>query len=309
MEGRDTQLHMSPVLIWRALPAFLIGCTATGDAGLDLFADGFVPLEVVGEDFAFTGDGRLVTVDAMSGVVELTRDGDAGIVAPYSSDEVAGLALLPGGGLVFCDEALGALVQIGEDGAQTVLASGLNNPNSVAVAADQTLYFTAFDALLRLAPESAVVETVLVAPGADLDGLTFDPGFRSLWFNHDETGQVHRVDVSAFSGTELQSERVASIDTDYGGELDGMTTDVDGNVYVVQVDGVVRRINAAGGLELIADLDIPGIFTSAIRFGSGSGGWPRDHLFVLDRDGSGVHEIDIGIDGAPLPHLQPPNPS
>ncbi len=258
-----------------------------------------VPLEHVAEEFAFDLHGNIVTrSDAASSVVRTSFDGEIDIVVPYNSDEVGGVDFLLNGDFVIVDEARGSLVRVTSEGVVETLASGLYSPNSVAVRDDGMAYVNAFDTIMRVDPDTGEQEYVLSIPEKDLDGLTFSPDFKYLWFNADTTGDVYRVELD--SGAEPEWIAALSMKT---GHLDGAATDACGNVYIVRTDGKVTRIRAHDlQKESLLKVGRHEYYISSLHFGSGVGGWEEDHLYVINRSG-GLFDLDIGIPGAPEPHL------
>jgi hypothetical protein len=82
-----------------------------------------------------------------------------------------------------------------------------------------------------------------------------------------------------------------------------MTGDRCGNVYIVETDGQIRRMRPDGTVEPYLKLTSPdGVYCTAVSFGSGIGGWERDHLYIMNRSG-GMFVLDAGIEGRPEPHL------
>lgn len=93
------------------------------------------------------------------------------------------------------------------------------------------------------------------------------------------------------------------LDWMYGG-LDGLDVDECGNVYVTEyVTGVVYRVPEGGGTaEELFTLESEWI--PNLHWGSGAGGWDADRLYVMDRMTNGMYEVDVGVGGRPVPHLQ-----
>jgi sugar lactone lactonase YvrE len=185
-------------------------------------------------------------------------------------------------------------------GEESVVAGALLSPNSVIVHPDGMVFTTAFDAILEVIPGSGTVTTLVEPGGYDLDGLTLSRDFQYLWFNEDELGGVYRVRVDGTGDATLMAE----VDLAQGVELDGMTTDICGNVYALHTDGHVTRIRPDGRTDEFVKLDPVGddMWTSAVHFGSGRGGWRADALYIMDRFG-GLFEVEVGVPGVPEPHL------
>lgn len=260
-------------------------------------------LDWPGEEFAFDASGHLVTaVDWASAVWAMDRSGAWTLVAPFDSGEVAGVDFDLDGSLLVDDEANGRVARLTTSGTTTVLAGGLNSPNSIAVHRDGYAVVSAFDRLLRM--DTTTGETVELAsfPGQDLDGVVFSPSGDVVWFNLDESGEVYRLPLGAGGVPMREPELVETINTSFGeDELDGMAMDACGNLYMTRTDGRIGRIRADGVVEP-KFANVRGEYVSALHFGSGIGGWERDHLYVMDRYGE-LHDLAIGIPGAQEPHL------
>jgi hypothetical protein len=261
----------------------------------------FIDLEYTSEEFAFDNSGYVVIAsDWSSAILRENLTGDVDIIAPFQSDELAGVDLFPNGDILFADEQNGALMKMTLSGEESVVAGGLTSPNSVIVHPGGMVFTTAFDAILQITPGSGTLSTLVEPGGYDLDGLTLSRDFSYLWFNEDELGTVYRVRVDGTDDATLMAE----VDLAQGVELDGMTTDICGNVYALHTDGHVTRIRPDGRTEDFVTLDPVGddMWTSAVHFGSGMGGWRADSLYVMDRFG-GLFEVEVGVPGVPEPHL------
>ena len=141
-------------------------------------------------------------------------------------------------------------------------------------------------------------------PGADLDGITFAPGDTTVYFNDDSGGTIGAVSLDA-SGEVTgigASAALPGVGGWSGVELDGMTTDVCGNLYVVQTNGKLSRILLDGTVQTL--LPVSGHYTTAVNFGSGLGGWERSRLYVMDRN-DGLWELDLGVEGRPEAWMTP----
>ena len=87
--------------------------------------------------------------------------------------------------------------------------------------------------------------------------------------------------------------------------FDGLGVDVCGNVYVTEyVAGILWRVNTDGTTEVVADFSEHTDWIPNIRWGTGVGGWETRMLYVMDRDGDRVYEVDLGIPGVVPPHLE-----
>jgi sugar lactone lactonase YvrE len=252
------------------------------------------------EEFAFDDQGYLVNVDDGTDTIWRTPyGGPKELIGPYQAVEVAGTRIMLDGDLVVCNEWEGSLVRIGMDGSNEVLLGGLNSPNSVAIDDEGMVYVTSFDEVRRVDPETGDMNLLKTVTNSDLDGLTFSPDFQSLYFNHDDGGTIGVIELNA----DGEADDIYTINTiDGWNELDGMNVDECGNVYVLRTDGNIWRLLTDHTLELFMDLSGANPWTTSLNFGSGIGGWQRDHLYVMDRNG-GMFDIDVGINGKWEPHL------
>jgi len=255
------------------------------------------PLAHPGEEFAFDAEGNFVTVsDSDGGAWSMSPDGSWTLIAPYESSEIAGVDFQADGTLVIADEGNGSLVRLGSNGAVSLLVGSIASPNSVAVHPSGQIYTTAFDAILRVDPLSGQSNSLVRLPGQDLDGLAFSPDGSSLYFNADSQGGLHALDLATGVDRDVDELRIIG-----NNELDGMTTDSCGNLYVLRTDGRISLVSAEG-VTTGRIIKLPASYASALHFGSGLGGWERDHLYVMDRFGT-LFDINIGIEGTQEPHL------
>jgi len=319
--------HLAPALL------LLIGCHSSGQVrvpGTDTsltdtpaptnttttpsttFTDCTVPapttyskqdLEYPGEEFSFDREGHFVTaVDWADTIARMTRDGTWDFVVPYQSEELAGIDILLDGDLVIADEANGAIARVSPEGATTILDGSVLSPNSIAVSNQGIVYTTAFDEIYRIDPDTQDKELLAQYPGRDLDGLAFSPDFKYLWFNQDDQGDVYRMELDD-DGFEVDTQFMVDFNLQFNTEIDGMTTDACGNLYIIRTDGKISRY-LTDGTKQHNYLRIPEAqYASALHFGSGIDGWESDHLYVMDRFGT-LYDVDVGIPGALEPHLQ-----
>lgn len=258
--------------------------------------DGYAP----SEEFAFDDEGNLLNLPDGEEAVFRTPFGAAPeLLAPFDAIEVAGVRVTIDGGLAVANEWNGSVERVDlVTGARTLIAGGFNSPNSLAVGPDGWLYVGSFGEIARVQLETLELEPLLTLPGADVDGLTFSPDYRWLYFNSDENGLIGSLEIGP-EGPAEQGELYAEVSSGFWSELDGMATDSCGNLFVARVDGVIFRVDTEGVVEEYVELDA---WATALSFGSGIGGWQRDHLYVMDR-GEGLIDVEVGVEGRPEPHL------
>jgi len=258
-------------------------------------------LDYPGEEFVFDAYGNFVTaVDWADTVATMTRQGAWDFIAPHQSDEMAGVDMMANGDLIIADEANGTIVRMTMEGGETIVDGSILSPNSLAVSNLGLIYTTAYDELYRINPETDEKVLLVSYPGHDLDGVAFSPDYTQLWFNHDDRGHVYRMDLDE-NGDMVDVQYITEFNLSWQNEIDGMTTDMCGNLYAVRTDGKIIRYLHDGTQEAFLKVN-DGQYSSALHFGSGIGGWERDHLYMMDRTGT-LYDIDVGIPGAPEAHL------
>ncbi|MFM9994165.1 MAG: SMP-30/gluconolactonase/LRE family protein [Phycisphaerales bacterium] len=203
--------------------------------------------------------------DPSSGGVSIyrTKSGYSGVggrnIGEYHQPGSNGLALDPQGRLTICEHGNRRVTRLEPNGTLTVLADRyqgkrLNSPNDLVYRSDGALYFTdppfglpkVFDDPAKELPHSGVyclvdgtlklASTALSAP----NGLAFSPDEEHLYVcNWDEARKVvMRYDVGS-DGALVNGVTFFNM-THVGGEicLDGLKTDLRGNVYVSGPGGV-----------------------------------------------------------------------
>ncbi len=126
------------------------------------------------EDFAFTPDGAVISVDGQGRLVRQTRAGDTTVIRG-GLGETAGLVLTPDGTVIVADVLAGALLAVGMDGSTRTLTTGLAYPNGLALdGADHVLVTEQSDGRLsRIDLNTGAQETL--ATGLDRpNGVTID---------------------------------------------------------------------------------------------------------------------------------------
>ena len=97
------------------------------------------------EDFAFDGEGYLVSVDDNGNLVRIDQDGHKELVVP-GLGYTAGTHALSTGEMVIADVERGRVVRVGLDGSVETLLGGLSYPNGVTVDAEDVVYVAEHDA-------------------------------------------------------------------------------------------------------------------------------------------------------------------
>ncbi|MCB9678122.1 MAG: SMP-30/gluconolactonase/LRE family protein [Alphaproteobacteria bacterium] len=264
----------------------------------------FLPSFGPHEDFAFDATGRLVGVDPFGNLVGRDRDGAIELLSP---------GVGPAKGVQYFGDSTLAVALWDQDFVGHILPQGQKqflatvvSPNGLAV--DPRGYVWASStsgALTRISPEGDT-EIVVQLQNTSMDGIAFSPDYRRLYFNM-EYGQVRYLELDDAGEPLGDAVDFTSVPLAFGvGVLDGMTTDRCGNVYVIRMDGRVFRFREDGTPAGVLDV-LPGggfVVTPSLNFGSGVGGFERDHLYVMSFTG-GIYEAAIGIEGRWEPHYAP----
>ena len=267
----------------------------------------FVRLPAFGphEDFGFDATGKLIGVDGGGNLIGKDRQGASTLISP-NVGEAKGTRYLPDGSVVIALSAEGALGRVLPDGQKTVIAS-ITNPNGIAVDIHGHAWVaTGAATVVRVDRDGNQLVIGPVAGGGSFDGTALSPDFRRLYFNS-EFGTIRTVELDDSGDPVGDVSLFATLPLGLGiAILDGMTTDMCGNLYVVRMDGRVYRILPDGTIEGFINFGSAGfIVMPAANFGSGIGGFERDRLYAMNFLG-GVFEADIGIEGHWEPHYPVP---
>jgi sugar lactone lactonase YvrE len=205
------------------------------------------------------------------------------------------------GDLVVADEGNGALKTLTRQGGISVLLGSIPEPNSIAIHEDGWIYTTAMDQVWKVDPVTGAASMQWELSGTDLDGLVFTNDYEWLYFNHDEEAMVGKAKVLA-NGDLEQPQLITNL-IEGAAELDGMAMDACDNLYILFTDGRIKRMINDTVVEDWAELTGPGgVWSTSLHFGSGYGDFYRDHVYVMNRNGS-LFELAAGIEGKPEPHL------
>jgi hypothetical protein len=254
------------------------------------------------EDYTFSADGYLIQ-SAAGGLRRTPFGGPSELIVP-GAPAARGTRYLPDGRIALNATETGSVVLVDPaTGSQEVVASGLTNPNGMAVDPQGRIYVTVTAAVVRIDPASGAVDTIVDMPGNSFDGITFSHDYRRLYFN-EELGQIHFVEIDE-DGEAGEVRDGVRVNLSAFSILDGMAADACGNLYALEMDGTVWRVRMDGTVEVVAELAGTPISFPALNFGYPPvGGWDADALYVLTFTGS-LHELQIGVPGKWEPHLPP----
>ncbi len=258
----------------------------------------------VHEDFGFDNMGYLIGING-TGLVRSNNQGMTENVIPgVGSGSARGTRQLPGGDYVIAvvnDSNGDNEVRRYNAAGSPVWKTQINDPNGIVVASNGMIYVTAGAGTVhRLNPDTG--EKRLLHQGSSFDGITLSPDESTLYFDS-ETGEIMSLELRP-DGTFGIAKPLIKIPIQF--LLDGMTTDACGNLYIVEMAGVIWRYSTDGVLEEWIPKTLLGgqslDLIPAINFGSGLGGWNNESIYVMSF-GGGVTEFDLGVRGRPSANL------
>lgn len=248
------------------------------------------------EDFDFDLDGHLVAQGG-NNLLGYLRNGDRSTLSPNIGADAAGIRALPSGDFVVAQPDSGVVKLVDRVTGGTVnAATGLNGPNGLEVGLDGSVYVSEFQ------NNGGLKQFDLY--GGPVRVLVANEAANSIALSPDEL----RLYVSTFSfgqgGGHVVGLSRPDTDSDWGppeqlmetrGLVQGMTTDICGNLYLVdtRTSDLFRYNVDDATLDRLLSLDA--VLVSSARFGPGIGGWNRNDLHVTDR--SRIYVVDMGIDG------------
>jgi len=275
-----------------------------------------------GEDLEFDAHGNVVIAErGQNALFLIPREGDQVLINPdINLTSTAGTAVLPDGDIVVADEFSPLIARVDpETGQMTPITygPGIGGCNGLIVGSDGMLYCATYwdgpptSGVARIDPDNGDAEFLYPAPG--IDGITFAADETFLYFNEGEfygagTGHLFRAPFEDGELDEVEDLGPPLAATQ--GTVDGMVSDVCGNVYIATqglnspacAGSSTVRVTPEDEVEIVACFG-NNSFTPGLAFGSGVGGWEADTLYVIDWFGV-LWEVPVGVPGAPLPHLR-----
>lgn len=234
---------------------------------------------------SFTAGIEGPAVDAAGNVyaVNFARQGTVGIVTP--GGEAREWLALPGasvpnglrfgqdGALFVADYVGHTIYRVAPGSSEPVpfaVEPAMSQPNDLAILADGTLYASDPDwvnntgRVWRIARDGAVT---LAADGlGTANGIDVSPDGRTLYVNESVQRTIWAFTIAPDGG--LSNRRLVKRFKDYG--LDGMRSDVDGNLYVTRHGkGTVVKLSPRGAV--LREIALPGSKPSNICFGGADG--------------------------------------
>lgn len=266
------------------------------------------------EGIAFLPDGRLF-VQGDEGVHEVFADGSyetrATFVAPLglAHDGDGNILVAEYGetsGFDFGDyEVDGTIVRMTPDGDKETIATGIADPNFIAVRDDGSF----------LVSDDFVTEMFVIPAGGGATSVFTDAieAANGLVFSLDRS-VLYVCQTFINAGGILPDRRIWTVALDENGDPgdipllvelpvgsapDGAALDEKGRLYVAaNLMGTIWRIDPVGPVvEKVAD-GMP--FVASLAFGRG-GEFPETTLYATQLVGGKVWSLDLGVSGAPLP--------
>jgi gluconolactonase len=212
-----------------------------------------------------------------------------------------GIALAPNGDLIICQHA-GRVLRLTPDGGLSTLVDRFdggtfNSPNDAVVRSDGTLFFTdptyggtgtvGTRGVYRLNPDGGLARIYSTQTGQP-NGVTLSPDETILYVADSQLSEVRRFDVAP-DGTTSGNARftLTSAGGPGGAGGDGITTDVNGNLYVTTSVGVKVYRPDAGYLGVISVGQEP----ANCAFGEAD----RRTLFITAR--TGLFRVRLNVPG------------
>lgn len=250
------------------------------------------------EDYTFGADGYAYAIN--NGLTRTPYGGPSELLVP-GIPAARGTRFLPDGTLIVALVDTGTLIRVDPNtGGQSVVASGLVNPNGIAIGPDGRAYVATGGRILRVDPDSLAVDVFVEEPGS-FDGITFSHDYRRLYWN-EETGAVHWVDLDEDLEV-VGSMHTARIPVGFFSLLDGMAADACGHLYVIEMGGILWRISPDGTVEEALRIASAFAVTPSLNFGlTSAGGYDPNVLYIADFTGK-FYAVEVGVPGKWEPHL------
>ncbi|MCP4921216.1 MAG: hypothetical protein GY913_30330 [Proteobacteria bacterium] len=145
------------------------------------------------EDFAFDGEGNVLSVEWNGNLVSQNYDGDTTVIVPRFG-EAAGMEIDAEGRVVVCNVENGTIERVSMDGSAEVINSGIPYPNGLTIDHEGFIYVSEHSVgkIRRIDPETFEYERIaedLYAP----NGMAFSPDWQTLYVNSFGEGTVHAL--------------------------------------------------------------------------------------------------------------------
>ena len=240
------------------------------------------------DDFSFDRDGHLIAFDGMD-FVRVPRLGTVEVLARNAIGSRGGALRVAASGDVYLgDYQRDQVLVVAPGAAPRRLAGRVNSPMKMVSGPGGLLYVTGQQgAVYRIDPATGAVTTAATT-SFRVGGLGFTSDHRSLIVGGLGQG-LHALDLRP-DGTLAPARSFADLR-----DAQALAADACGNLYaVVENDSRIRRISAAGRVEVLADLR--GVYAWSLAFGSGQHGWSATALYVMEATGP-MYELAVAVPG------------
>ncbi len=267
------------------------------------------------EGITFNDQGRLF-VSTLTQIHEVFPDGSVQLFSDAATAPI-GLAPGPGGAIYACDFGAlsfstgasseentdGSVLLLESDGSATVVATGLADPNFVAVRPDGDLLVSDdFTTRISLVPAAGGEPSVWTSQVDCPNGMAFSPDAAQLYVaqTFQEAGsymgdsRVWTIPVDA-AGNAGEVELLATLED--GSVNDGVAVDEHGYLYVAaNLLGKIFRVDPRDGSFITVAEGIQ--YVASLAFGQGE--FNHNSIYATQLFGGTLWEIPVGVAGAPL---------
>lgn len=281
------------------------GSTTGQDVDCDAIPAGPFAPEVVfegyqgSEDLAFDGAGNLALKQQGQVLLVTSDQQETALAAGFP--QVYGTRFAVSGDLLVALPQSGALQAIAPDGTVTDVATGLQSPNGVFVAADGGVWLTEFGGsrVVRFDAQWAKQVVYEGSEAASANGVVLDPARGLLFFTNYGAGRLLQIGVDPDGQPLGDPVEVATI---AGAKLDGLALDACGHAYAVdQGNSRLYRVRLDAGGAATGEPEQLAEFAenvANVQFGAGPGFDPES-LYAAGNPGV-VYRVVVGVPGAPI---------
>lgn len=214
-----------------------------------------------------------------------------------------GLTFHSDGYLYACDFGIGAIVKINQKGQCKVIEGGFNRPNDLAFSKNGNLYFTDPKSYEKDKPDGCIYQynfkigkVMLVADNLCFpNGIAFTADGKHVYVSESARKRILKFAVES-DGMFKDKQVFAEIPS---GDPDGISLDVQGNVYVALFGaGSISVYDSTG--QQIAKIKVPGKKPSNLEFA----GADMKTLYVTEDETNAIYRAKVPIAGLPLSYFR-----
>lgn len=204
----------------------------------------------------------------------VTPEGEASVFVELPDSSIGnGIRFNSEGAMLIADYTEHNVLQVDMDTREASVYAHeprMNQPNDLAIGANDLVYASdpnwseSTGQLWRVDPDGST--TLLEADMGTTNGVEVGPDERTLYVNESEQRNVWAYDLS--EDGEISNKRLLIEFPDFG--MDGMRTDVEGNLYITRYGkGTVAKVSPEG--EVLQEIELIGEDPSNIAFGGEDG--------------------------------------